>query len=520
MAEFTAPPKETRSPEAVVESTVLRPVSPADRLRSIALSKEVGITVLLIVLGAITAWYSHGIFLGKENLYNQANLIGMYGIFGIGAGIVIITGGIDLTVGSMIALLGVVLAMLLTELHWPWPLALLFVLAIGALLGQVHGLLITRLNLQPFIVTLCGLLLYRGIARFIAQDQTEGFGYATGFEKLQAVLTGNTQGVIVAIPGAPMLFNLASIATQYVLRYVPFSFLLFLVIALVMAVVLHRSVYGRYLYAIGRNEEAARFSGINTKRVVASAYVLAGLLTATSAVLFAFYTNSISPASHGNFYELYGIAAAVLGGCSLRGGEGSIFGILIGTALLQVLHNLVNLLGIPSSLDFAVMGAVILIGVITDQLLRKKPGSGRTQPSTLSQYAFSFYGRISRQAYWRTYLFLFGFLILNWLAYLVRLSSLTIPSRDAGLYEFLYYGGWLCQLVCAVVLIWGSLAVQAKRWHDLGVTGWASLTNFIPLVNLVFLIYLGVKQGQPGANKYGEQPYEAPRRLPPDVPVT
>ena len=97
-----------------------------------------------------------------------------------------------------------------------------------------------------------------------------------------------------------------------------------------------------------------------------------GSLAAVAAILLAFYTNSISPSSHGNFYELYAIAAAVLGGCSLRGGEGSIIGIVTGTALLQVLRNLVNLLDIPSSLDFAVMGAVILIGVIVDQVLRSR----------------------------------------------------------------------------------------------------------------------------------------------------
>ncbi|HKX83690.1 MAG TPA: hypothetical protein VJL58_05700, partial [Pyrinomonadaceae bacterium] len=114
------------------------------------------------------------------------------------------------------------------------------------------------------------------------------------------------------------------------------------------------------------------YSGINADWVIASAYVLCGLLAGIAGVLLAFYTNSVSPSSHGNFYELYGIAAAVLGGCSLRGGEGSIIGILIGTALLQVLQNLVNLLGIPSSLNFAVMGAVILIGVIVDQLLRQR----------------------------------------------------------------------------------------------------------------------------------------------------
>jgi ribose transport system permease protein len=148
---------------------------------------------------------------------------------------------------------------------------------------------------------------------------------------------------------------------------VPMPFVLLILISAVAWVVLHRSVYGRYLFATGRNAEASRYAGINTRRIITLAYVASGFLTAISGIIFAFYTNSVSPANHGNAYELYGIAAAVLGGCSLRGGEGSIVGILIGAALLQVLRNLVNLLGIPSSLDFAVMGAVILIGVMADQ---------------------------------------------------------------------------------------------------------------------------------------------------------
>ena len=149
-------------------------------------------------------------------------------------------------------------------------------------------------------------------------------------------------------------------------------FVLLILIAAIAWVALHRSVYGRYLFATGRNAEAARYAGINTRAIITTAYVVAGALTAISGIIIAFYTNSVSPANHGNAYELYGIAAAVLGGCSLRGGEGSIVGILIGTALLQVLRNLVNLLGIPSSLDFAVMGAVILIGVMADQLLTER----------------------------------------------------------------------------------------------------------------------------------------------------
>ncbi len=322
-------------------------VSLASRLQSFGGTKEVGIFILLIVVCAVTTWKNH-LFLSSFNLHNISNLIGLFGIFSIGAGFVIITGGIDLSVGSMFALLGVLLAMMLTEWHWAWPLAVLAILAAGSLLGLLHAFLITRLGLQPFIVTLCGLLFYRGLARFIASDETKGFGDSHGFERLQYLASGDLFGV-------------------------PLPFIYLIVIAVIAGIALHRSVYGRYLYAVGRNEEAARYSGINTHRIVGSAYVLSGLLAAFSAILIAFYTNSISPSIHGNLYELYGIAAAVLGGCSLRGGEGSIFGIVIGAALLQVLQNLVNLLGIPSSLNFAVMGLVILLGVIADQLVKRRP---------------------------------------------------------------------------------------------------------------------------------------------------
>jgi ribose transport system permease protein len=308
--------------------------------------KELGILILLIVLCAVVAFLNPQ-FLSAANIQNTSRLIGTYGIFSIGVGIVIITGGIDLSVGSMFALLGVLLSLMLTQWNWPPLLAVGAILLIGASLGALHGLLITRLGLQPFIVTLCGLLLYRGLARYIAADVVQGFGTASGFEWLRDFATGS-------------------------FLQLPMPFVLLIVIAAVMWVFLHRSVYGRYLFAVGRNEEAARFSGINSRNVIASAYVLSGGLAAIAAILLAFYTNSVSPSSHGNFYELYAIAAAVLGGCSLRGGEGSIIGIVTGTALLQVLRNLVNLLDIPSSLDFAVMGAVILIGVIVDQALKSR----------------------------------------------------------------------------------------------------------------------------------------------------
>jgi ribose transport system permease protein len=311
-----------------------------------SMKKDLAIFLLLVVLCAIVTALNPR-FLSPANLQNTARLIGAFGIFSLGLGLVIITGGIDLSVGSSFALLGVLLSMMLTEWHLAWPLAVLGIIALGAVLGAIHGLLITRLGLQPFVVTLCGLLVYRGLARFIADDETKGFGDAAGFRTLQQLMTGSLFGV-------------------------PTPFVAMAVIGAVMWVVLHRSIYGRHLFATGRNEVASRFSGINVRRVIVSTYVILGLLTGISAIIFAFYTNSISPSSHGSFFELYGIAAAVLGGCSLRGGEGSIVGILLGTTLLQVLQNLVNLLGIPSSLNFAVMGGVILVGVVGDQILQRR----------------------------------------------------------------------------------------------------------------------------------------------------
>ena len=303
--------------------------------------KELGLAALLVLIGGIT-YALNPLFLSGTNLLNMANLIGLFGIFSIGQGLVIITGGIDLSVGAMFALLGVVFVDLLANFDVPWPLAVLAVVVGGLALGAVHGLLITRFNLQPFVVTLCGLLIYRGAARYYTADNTLGFGYGGGFDTLSWLAAGRSGGV-------------------------PNPFLILLAVAACMAVLLHRSVYGRYLYAVGRNEEAVRHSGINVSAVVTGAYIVGGGLAGLSTVLLVFYTSSVSPSSFGNAYELYAIAAAVLGGCSLRGGEGSIVGIVLGTVLLQILQNLVNILGIPSSLNFAVMGTVILLGVLADQ---------------------------------------------------------------------------------------------------------------------------------------------------------
>ena len=321
------------------------------------MKKDLGLLLLILVVGAIVAFINPR-FISGINISNTANLIGLYGLFSIGEGFVIITGGIDLSIGSVFALLGVIFIQLINGDGLNWALATVIVLGLGIVIGLVHGFLITRAKLQPFVVTLCGLLIYRGVARYYTDDGTAGFDFGTSFPTLEWVTTGRVYGV-------------------------PNSFVAFVVLALIMAVVLHRSVFGRYLFAVGKNEEAARYSGINTRAIIFAAYVICSGLAAISSIYFAMYTRSISPASHGTFYELYGIAAAVLGGCSLRGGEGSILGIALGAVLLQILQNLVNLLGIPSSLNFAVMGGVILIGVLADGQLKRlrQARIGRAPPA-------------------------------------------------------------------------------------------------------------------------------------------
>src|SRR5215475_10569691 len=142
--------------------------------------KELSMLILLVVLCAIVG-IRNPQFFSAANIQNMSRLIGTYGIFSIGVGIVIITGGIDLSVGSIFALLGVLLSTMLMEWHWSGAFAAVAIIAIGGMLGAAHGLLITRLRLQAFIVTLCGLLLYRGLARYIAGDMTKGFGSGEGF---------------------------------------------------------------------------------------------------------------------------------------------------------------------------------------------------------------------------------------------------------------------------------------------------------------------------------------------------
>jgi ribose transport system permease protein len=310
------------------------------------MKKLVGIALFLGILYAalLAADPNAG---SAQNHFNLGRRVGLYGIISLGAGILIISGGIDLSIGSVVGLCATLLAMLLIDYRWaPLP-AMLSVLGVGLAVGLVNGLLVTKLRVQAFIVTLCGLFIYRGAARWIAGDQVKGLG--NQFEEWKYLLYGNRD-----VLGLPMFL------------------VIFAVLAGVATVFLHFSVYGRYLYAIGSNEKAARYSGIATDRYKILAYVLCSVLAAFFGILLLMQENSAQPSSTGSFLELYAIAGAVLGGCSLRGGEGTVLGIVIGTSILWILPNLTNMWGIPSELEYVVIGVALLLGAILDELLRRR----------------------------------------------------------------------------------------------------------------------------------------------------
>ncbi len=314
------------------------------------MKKILGISALLAVVCIVTALASDS-FLSGYNLENLVRRTALFGIISIGVAFVIVTGGIDLSIGSVICLVGCGLPWLLTTQHWSMPAALLTVAAVSVGIGLMHGLLITKLRLQPFVVTLCGLLLYRGIARGFTNDQTVGFG--SEFKSLRSLATAQLD--------IPFIHGFA----------LPAPWIFLFVVASLAGIFLNRTIYGRYLLALGRNEEATRYSGINTGRMTVLAYIISSTLAGLGGVLFVLDVNSAQPVDFGNFYELYAIAAAVLGGCSLRGGEGTILGVIIGAALMQVLRNMITLVTTHNNIEFAIIGAVILFGVIADELVKR-----------------------------------------------------------------------------------------------------------------------------------------------------
>lgn len=309
------------------------------------MKKIIGMCFLLFALCAFTEIYSEGRFLSPANMQNLTRHIALLAIFAIGEGIVILSGGIDLSVGSLICFGGIFVMTGVADWGYsPWVMSGI-VLVFCALIGLWHGLMVSKFGLQPFIVTLCSMLFFRGLSRGLVNDRAVGLGM--NHQRFQSLGSGDFHGIAIPV-------------------------LILIGIAAVTAFILHFTKYGRYLYAIGRNEKAVAYSGVNVPAMKTASYVICAVLAGVAGILYAGYTNSVQPATTGQAYELYAIAAAVLGGCSMRAGEGSIIGIIVGASILKVLTNAINLTGISTLWEFSVIGAVILAGVIADAMYKRR----------------------------------------------------------------------------------------------------------------------------------------------------
>lgn len=332
------------------------------------MKRILGIFVLLLVV-YLGTWVMADVMTGRSSFFsgfNQENLIrriSLFGILGVGVAFVIITGGIDLSLGSVICLIGLGVPWAVTKWGWPVWGALLVAAALALGIGLANGLLITKLKLQPFVVTLCGLLIFRGHTRGMTSEQPSGFGLE--YKGLRWL--GNGKIELTDSFGLPV------------------PAIIFILVVIAAAFFLNKTIYGRYLKALGNNEEAARLTGINTDKMTILAYVICSGCAGLAGLLFALNTNGGQPSDYGNFYELFAIAAAVLGGCSLRGGQGTIIGVVIGTALIQVIRNMMNLV-FPDDkhVEYAVLGYVILIGVIADELAKRYAAKRRAVKRTTS----------------------------------------------------------------------------------------------------------------------------------------
>jgi ribose transport system permease protein len=337
-----APPKKDTPPlppPSVRNFLAVFASGPAKKLAGIALFLLILYVILLVALpNNASAW--------NENHYNLGKRIGLYGIISLGAGLLIITGGIDLSIGSVVALSSAALAVLLIDYRWSPPLAMLAVLGLGVVVGLANGLLVTKVKVQPFVTTLCGLFIYRGIARWLTGGKQKGLK-SEFIDWKEMLALENFHGL-------------------------PKALLIFAAVALIVGVMLHFTTYGRYFYAVGSNERAARYAGIPTSRYKLAAYVICSTLAALFGILNLMAENSVQPSQTGQFFELYAIAGAVLGGCSLRGGEGSVAGIVIGTSIVWLLPNLANMWGISSEWEAIVIGTALLLGAILDETIRRR----------------------------------------------------------------------------------------------------------------------------------------------------
>lgn len=296
----------------------------------------IGLIGLIIILSFLSEY-----FLTLPNLLNVARQVSINAILAFGMTFVILTGGIDLSVGSILALTATITAKLLATGYHP-VIAIAVGLIAGIVLGLLSGVLIAKGKMAPFIVTLGMMTIARGFTLILADGRPIS-GFAKSFRFLGAGYIGR----------------------------VPFPVLIMIVIFVICFIVLKKTTFGRYVYAVGGNEKATKLSGINIDTIKMGVYALSGLLAAISGIILTSRLNSAQPTA-GTGYELDAIAAVVLGGTSLAGGQGGVIGTIVGALIIGILNNGLNLLDVSSFYQLVAKGAVILIAVFLD---RRSQGS-------------------------------------------------------------------------------------------------------------------------------------------------
>jgi len=311
-----------------------------ERINIHSIPNNIMVLIGLILLSLILAIVSP-VFLTKTNLINVILQCAINATVAYGMTFVILTGGIDLSVGSIVAVAGVTMGMAM-ERGIPLLPALLICCVMGAACGLINGLLMTLAKLPPFIGTLGTMSMLRGLALYLTDGRSIS-GFNSNF-----VFIGN--GSILGIPVLVLIMLLTFLVSAFVLRY---------------------TRAGRYVYAIGGNSEAARLTGINVNKYIMMVYTICGLTAGIAAIMLTSRLNSAQPIA-GDKYEMDAIAATVIGGTSQKGGEGTLSGTLIGALIIAVLRNGLNLLGVSSYIQQIVIGAVIILAVMLDTVRNKK----------------------------------------------------------------------------------------------------------------------------------------------------
>jgi ribose transport system permease protein len=323
--------------------------------RNTGIARKSGATQKLLAFASLIVLFA-AFSLASGNFFQFDNIVGILlstavtGVLALGSTFVIIAGGIDLGVGTVMTFSAVMTGLFITEWGWPIPLGVVGGIAAGAVCGIVSGAVVSKMNIPPFIATLAMMMVAKGLALVISGTKPIYFNDTPAFTQI-------SMGTVVdkLIPGLE----------------IPNAVFIFFGLAIVAALLMAKTIVGRYTFAIGSNEEATRLSGVHTAKWKIAVYMITGLFSGIAGVMMASRLNSAQPAL-GQGYELEAIAAVVIGGTSLSGGQGSILGTVIGALIMSVLTNGLRILSVPQEWQTVIVGFVVVVAVYADMLRRRK----------------------------------------------------------------------------------------------------------------------------------------------------